>query len=360
MPEPVVATVFATHPVVSRLRPTAAHQIIILLNKVFDMNVQCIIAATVAKLSDIGGVQQVFLVACGGSLVDMYPAKYFLDGEALTIRNGIYTANEFVYAAPASLGENSVVIVCSHGGNTPESVAAAELAQQRGATTIILTHNPQADLLRVGEHSIIYAWGNDSSVEDNPMAIILGLSVEILQQTQGYAHYAAFQRGVAQIDRVVVRARAQVSDRSERFAERYQHESLFYILSSGASYGHAYGFAICSLMEMQWLNAAPIHSGEFFHGPFEVTDRKTPFILMMNQGRTRALDERVLSFLQQYADKVEVIDAKELGIGRLPPEVVEYFNPVLFYSVMCEYRAALALRREHPLETRRYMGQVAY
>ena len=39
-------------------------------------------------------------------------------------------------------------------------------------------------------------------------------------------------------------------------------KSSSYILSSGASYSHAYGFAICSLMEMQWLHAAPIHSGE--------------------------------------------------------------------------------------------------
>ncbi|GJM75708.1 hypothetical protein HMSSN036_79240 [Paenibacillus macerans] len=131
-------------------------------------------------------------------------------------------------------------------------------------------------------------------------------------------------------------------------------------MSSGASYGHAYGFAICSLMEMQWLNAAPIHSGEYFHGPFEVTDKETPFILMMNEGRTRALDERALTFLKQYAEKVEVVDAKELGIGTIADEVVEFFNPILFYSILCVYREALADVRNHPLETRRYMGKVAY
>lgn len=143
--------------------------------------------------------------------------------------------------------------------------------------------------------------------------------------------------------------------------EKYnQDEKLFYILSSGASYGHAYGFAICSLMEMQWLHAAPIHSGEYFHGPFEVTNKETPFILLMNEGRTRAMDERALAFLTKYAEKVEVVDAKELGIGVLPPSVVEFFNPVLFYSIMCEYRSALADIRQHPLDTRRYMGLVEY
>lgn len=319
-----------------------------------------IISAITETLKDKGGVRQIFLVACGGSLVDMYPAKYFLESEATQLHVGMYTANEFVYATPKTLGVNSLVIVCSHGGNTPESVAAAKLAQQRHAQTITLTHNENAQLIDYATHNILYAWGNDSNVVDNPMAIILNLCVETLQQVEGYDRYADFQQGMTQINGVIARARSLVADRCQHFARRYQHEKLFYILSSGASYGHAYGFAICSLMEMQWLHAAPIHSGEYFHGPFEVTDKETPFILLMNEGRTRAMDERARSFLSTYAEKIEVVDAKELGIGILPSSVVEFFNPVLFYSIMCEYRAALADIRQHPLETRRYMGLVAY
>lgn len=159
------------------------------------------------------------------------------------------------------------------------------------------------------------------------------------------------------INGIINQGKKQVAPRARVFAEKYRNEELYYILTSGASYGHAYGFAICSLMEMQWLHAAAIHSGEFFHGPFEVTDKETPFILMINEGRTRELDERARTFLNQYAEKVEVIDAKELGLGVIADEVVEFFNPVLFYSIICVYREALAEVRSHPLETRRYMGK---
>lgn len=325
------------------------------------MNTSARIASLIEQhFQPAGGLRQIFLVACGGSLVDMYPAHYFLNSESATLHSYMMTANEFVFAPPKTLGKHSLTIICSHGGNTPESVAAAELAKQRGSTTITLTHNEAARLLDFSDSSILYAWGDDSQVINNPMALILSLCVEALHQTEGFAGYADFQTGIGQIDNVIARARRQVQQRCSQFADRYANESLFYILSSGASYGHAYGFAICSLMEMQWLNASAIHSGEFFHGPFEVTDADTPWILMMNEGRTRALDERARTFLQQYAQKVEVVDAKELGLGVVPASVVEYFNPVLFYSVMCEYRAALAKVRQHPLETRRYMGQVAY
>lgn len=325
------------------------------------MNTAAIISSLIEqRFLPQGGLRQVFLVACGGSLVDMYPANYFLNSEATTLHSYMMTANEFVYAAPKTLGKQSLTIVCSHGGDTPESVAAAKLAQSRGSVTVTLTHNEHASLINFSDSNLLYAWGEDSQVINNPMAIILSLCVEALQQSEGFAGYSDFLTGMTQIDEVIAKARRQVQARSAAFADRYAQESLFYILSSGASYGHAYGFAICSLMEMQWLNAASIHSGEYFHGPFEVTDATTPWILMINEGRTRALDERARSFLQQYGEKVEIVDARELGLGVVPASVVEYFNPVLFYSVMCEYRAALAQVRQHPLETRRYMGQVAY
>ncbi|WJV66408.1 SIS domain-containing protein [Pectobacteriaceae bacterium CE70] len=324
------------------------------------MHTMPVIKSLIAQHFQHRELQHIFLVACGGSLVDMYPAHYFLNEESLRLRNGMMTANEFVYATPRVLGETSLVIICSHGGNTPESVAAAELAKARGATTITLTHNPDAQLIHWADHSQLYTWGEQSPVIDNPMALILSLCVDVLRQTENYAGWHDFQQGFDQIDAIIQQARPQVAERCRHFAERYQHESLFYILSSGASYGHAYGFAICSLMEMQRLNAAAIHSGEFFHGPFEVTDRNVPFILMMNAGRTRPLDERALSFLNRYAEKTEVIDANELGLNTLPTSIVDYFNPVLFYSIMCDYRAALAAIRQHPLETRRYMGKVDY
>ena len=324
------------------------------------LNASALGEALVARAADGGQISEVFLVACGGSLVDLYPAKFFLASEGCRLRADLYTANEFVHAVPKALGDRSVVIVCSHGGGTPESVEAAKIAQARGSLTVTLTHKKSSEIAAFADHNVVYEWGDESSVQNNPMAITLALCLEILQQVEGYPNYPTFREALQQMDDVVAAARSKVRGRVEAFAETYRNEKLFYVLSSGASYGHAYGFAICSLMEMQWLHASAIHSGEFFHGPFEVTDKQTNFIVLMNEGRTRPLDQRVISFLKRYAEHYEVIDARELGIGALPESVVEFFNPILFYSVLCDYREALAKIRDHPLETRRYMDKVEY
>ena len=317
------------------------------------------IVKNVVKHND-GKISNIYFTACGGSLVDMYPAYYFLKSEAENLSTGWYTANEFVHVTPKKIGAQSIVFVCSHSGNTPESVKAAKVAQEKGAITIGLTFNPKADLLKYSDEKIIYEWGNENEVVKNPMAIVLDITSQILGQLEGYDKLAEFADGFNKIDTIVTNALAQVQDRTKRFADKYQHEPMFYVLGSGASFGHTYGFAICSLMEMQWLDAAPIHSGEYFHGPFEVTDKDKPYIVMESIGRTRPLDERAIKFLKKYAEKIEIVDAKELGLDLIDSNVAEYFNPILFYSVLCEYRAKLADIRNHSLEVRRYMGKVEY
>ncbi|WP_394888159.1 SIS domain-containing protein [Clostridium butyricum] len=306
------------------------------------------------------GIKEVFLVACGGSLVDMYASQYFLQSESINLRILSYTSNEFVHATPKSLGKNSVAVICSHGGNTPETVEACKVAKKNGASTITLTHNENAELIKYSDHNIMYVWGNETNVKDNPMAIILNIALEILNQTEGYEHYDKFIEGLNIVDTIVKKGQLLVKNRAKKFAERYKDEPITYVLSSGASFGHAYGFSICSLMEMQWMNASPIHSGEYFHGPFEVTDKETLYLLLVNEGRTRPLDERVLNFLNKYGEKVEVVDCKELGINTIHDSVVEFFNPILFYSILCVYRSELSKIRNHDLDTRRYMGKVNY
>lgn len=307
-----------------------------------------------------GVISSIYFVACGGSLVDMYVADYFIKAESAKTFTGLYTANEFCYVPPKALGEQSVVVLCSHGGNTKETVEAGRLAKQRGAQTVGLTYNKDAELLNVSDYSFLYDWGADSEVRNNPMAISLDLTVSLIAETENYEHYNKFRQGMDVIDTVVNNAVKQVQKRTKNFADKYQNEEMFYILGSGPSFGHAYGFSICSLMEMQWLDSTAVHSGEFFHGPLENTDQNRNYLLLLSEGRTRPLDERVKSFLQQHAKKVEYVDAKELGLDLIPSEVIEFFNPILFYSVLSEYRYALSKVREHDLEVRRYMGKVSY
>lgn len=46
-------------------------------------------------------VENVYFVACGGSLATLYPGKYILERETAAVSTGAYTAAEFLNDPPA-------------------------------------------------------------------------------------------------------------------------------------------------------------------------------------------------------------------------------------------------------------------
>ena len=306
-------------------------------------------------------VKTVYYVGCGASQAELYPAKYFLEANAKQLRIAIYTANEFNYATPRGLNEDAIVVTCSLGGTTPETIQAAKLAMEKGAAVIAITNNASSPLASACHHLIIHDWEGNYSAKMDKMTKALIVGVEILNQYEGYVDYDKMIQGCEAIYGIIDEAVTSVLPQAQQFANDYKDDEVIYIMSSGATHNVAYSFSICLLMEMQWMNSGTFHDGEFFHGPFEIVDKDVPFILLMNEGRTRAMDSRALDFLNRFEAKTAVIDAKDFGLSSLiKGDIVEYFNPMLISTVLRIYAEQLAIVRHHPLTKRRYMWKLKY
>ena len=145
-----------------------------------------------------------------------------------------------------------------------------------------------------------------------------------------------------------------------RFAEEHKDDKVLHVMATGANYNVAYTTTTCILMECQWIHSNPIHSGEFFHGPFEVVDKEVPFLVLVGVGREREMDERAVDFLKKYGKRITVLDGKEFGIDILGPTVAEYLSPLVFTGVLSRYSHRLADARNHSVYVRRYMWHVPY
>ncbi|ENR5459291.1 TPA: SIS domain-containing protein, partial [Klebsiella pneumoniae] len=259
--------------------------------------------------------------------------------------------------------KNSVVILASQQGNTAETVEAARIARQKGAATIGLVYTPGTPLCEHSDYTIEYCWARYPETVDptqQKAAYSLWLALEVLAQTEGYAHYDEMVSAFASFESVVRGAQQQVQADARHFAEAWKSEKVIYMMGSGPSFGAAHQESICILLEMQWINSASIHSGEYFHGPFEITETGTPFILLKSSGRTRPLDDRAIRFIERYQGKLQIIDVEKVGIDALHASVREYFCGLLHNCVLDVYNLALATARNHPLTTRRYMWKVEY
>ncbi|MCQ2508164.1 MAG: SIS domain-containing protein [Dorea sp.] len=323
------------------------------------MNVKEIVAAIKADKPEI---KSVLFVGCGASMSEQYPAKYFMDRHARTLRASIHTANEFNYSTPVSCDETAIVVTCSLSGNTPETVVASKKAMELGATVVSVTMNPDSPLAKASNYQIIHGFYESYAAKMEKMGNILAFACEVLNEYEGYADYDKMQAGFTKIYDLINNSIDAVVPRAQEFAEKYANvETPIYVMSSGAAQYSSYSFSMFLLMEMQWIPASHFHCGEFFHGPFELVEKDVPYLLFMSDGPTRPMDSRVLTFLQRFDAMTTVVDAKDYGLSSLiDKSVVEFFNPMLITGILRVYAEELAKIRKHPLTTRRYMWKLEY
>ncbi|MFR3878014.1 MAG: hypothetical protein ACLTYW_07540 [Collinsella sp.] len=194
-----------------------------------------------------------------------------------------------------------------------------------------------------------------------PQGIGALIAAELLDQQECYEALADMYEGLKQMDALLPAAREKVNaELGARFAELCQQHKFFYILGSGPNFSQTYAMAICSLMEMQWQHCCYIHSGEYFHGPFEATEPGVFYFVQLGAGECRPMEERALAFLNTHTDTIMVLDALEYGVGDVPASVRSYLEPIFFYNMSCELRAARGKVFDHSPEVRRYMGIEQY
>lgn len=320
-------------------------------------NVKNIVADIVAKHS----IENVAFVGCGASKSELYPGKYFLSNASKKLRVAHYTANEFNFDTPDWLGETTVVITASLGGTTPETVKANSVAKAAGATVVAVTHAAGSALTTEADYAIVHGFEANYAAKLEKMGYVMALALEILQQVEGYDKYQQMLDGFDKIFEVAEASAQAAGKAAKEFAVKYADAPVIYLMSSGASMEVAYSTSICLMMEMQWINSGSFHAGEFFHGPFEIVDKDVPFVLLMNDGKTRPIDTRALTFLERFGALTTCVDAKDYGLsGAISSDVVTYFNPLLHTAVFRVYAEELSYVRQHPLTKRRYMWKLEY
>lgn len=303
------------------------------------------------------GIDNVFLVGCGGSLAVMSPIRYIMDVES-RIPTYEYNASEFVAMKPCKFTPKSLMITSSYTGTTKETVAAAEYAKQVGASTIAFVGKLDSPLGKLAD----FAFENDAvaGVTDSKLVMLYQILFNVIKITDGYGDYEELMTAMEALPKALDAAKEAAHEKAEEFAQTYKDEKFFFVTGSGAGWGEAYSYGNCILEEMQWIYAHPVHSGEFFHGAFEMLTEESPIIVMQGEDLTRSLGDRVINFVTQYTKKVIHVDTKDYQLPGIPEKFRGYMTPLVLSAVMSVYSDHLEAARNHPLSTRRYMFKIRY
>ena len=245
-----------------------------------------------------------------------------MEHEATQVVSSSYTSNEFVHATPAYVNENTLAVVVSMRG-TKETIVAAQVAKDAAVTMI---------------------------------------AMELTQQTEGYAEYETAMAAFDLVDPIYRKAVEYTRPLAAKWAEQNADKPCINVMAQGPLFGAAYVFSICNVQEMLQIDSCTINTCDFFHGPFEILDKRTSLFQLISVGRSRCNDERGIRFVNQYGgERVYQLDAKELGLNDIKDSVSEYFNHLIFAPILNNvYMRALSAVTHKDYMTRRYMWKLDY
>lgn len=310
------------------------------------------IALTIAKSER----PRLYLIGGGASNAAMHGAKYLLDRFS-GLPSDVMTGWQFVSRDPASLDENSFLVLTSYSGQTPEVLNAKAIAQAAGARVIAVTNTDATPLAHGADWVLDY---RGKAVFTVPLALVYLLAGEILvARAESPTASNEIIRGVAKLPEWF----APIATSSEAMGQKLAAEAgdinTFYVLGGGPNYGLAYKLALSVVIENLWLDAVPVDSGEFYHGPIEIVsgnpeiDRSRGFLHLVGTDSSRTVSEQAIRFLSGKNARQLIFDARDF------PDFGELFAPFALFAPTEWWVMHMAAQKGHDVDERRYMGKLS-
>ena len=210
----------------------------------------------------------------------------------------------------------------------------------------------------IGYFRNLYIFGQPAEF----VSVVTKIAMEHTQQHEGYAEYETAMAAFDLVDPIYRKAVEYTRPLAAKWAEQNADKPCINVMAQGPLFGAAYVFSICNVQEMLQIDSCTINTCDFFHGPFEILDKRASLFQLLSVGRSRCTDGRGVRFDHQYGgERVYQLDAKELGLNDIKDSVSEYFNHLIFAPILNNvYMRALSVVTHKDYMTRRYMWKLEY
>ena len=307
------------------------------------------------------GIRNLWFIGCGGSLYASSPIADVMASKGQSVVTYRLNSDEFNYGPPATLGADSLVVVGSHTGTTPETIRAIETARARGVRAVLaVTRDPESPLAAKADHAFTY--GSKHTVWEPKQVFLaqIGHTVLLANGDETRHDHDEALDAYAGLGEAIHSAIAESDENFARMAMALAGQPIIYLLGAGPSEDVARCLSMCYLQEMQWIHSAAFNAGEFFHGAFEVVTEETPVILFLGQDHSRPIAERARTFLDKYTRQAWMVDLASLMLPGIPDAYRGEVGPIVLGSLASRLARHFESVTGHSLDQRRYMHKVEY
>ena len=304
------------------------------------------------------GAGNLFFVGAGGAGILMLPAAQLLATRS-TLPVQVVNPAELVEGGNVNLGPDSLVVMPSLSGTTPETVAALQHCRAAGATVLALTGHAGTPLADGADHSFVNFAEDDTSCESFYLQSLL-VALAVLDARGEMAGYPDVVGQLQRLPELLLGVKEGAERTADEVAARLQANPFHIISGAGSTWAEAFYYGMCILEEMQWIRTRPVHSSDFFHGTLELVEQGVSVVLLKGEDAGRPLVERVEKFVPTLTEELLVLDSADHELPGIDATVRSLVSPVVLSAVLERVSAHLEVRTDHPLTTRRYYKRVSY
>ena len=250
--------------------------------------------------------------------------------------------------------EKSVAFLTSKSGDTDETLKAAKWLKDRGVRIISITGKDNSPLEAISDAGVVYG-------EGRPQELVLYLLIgRILYRNGDFPEYPQFADELKGLAYALAQVRKEADEKCRKYARDYCREPYNIWVGSGDLWPTAYSYSMCVLEESQWIRTKSVSSPEFFHGTLELLEDDVCMTLLLTEGPTRVLDERVKEFAERHTSKLTCFDTKDYDLPGISDRFRQYLNPVVMAAVLQRISKNIEEITGHSLDIRRYYRKETY
>ena len=279
------------------------------------------------------------IVACGTSWHAALIGKHLIESFC-RIPVEVEYASEFRYRDPV-IDSNDVVIAISQSGETADTLAAVELARNRGAFIYGICNAVGSSIPRATHTGSYIHVGPEIGVASTKaftgqvtVLTMLALTLAKEKKTMDEGLYLAVVKELGHIPDKMKEV-LKLNDRIAELSKIFTYAHNFIYLGRGYSYPVALEGAL-KLKEISYIHAEGYPAAEMKHGPIALVDAEMPVVVIATRN---GLYEKVLSNIQEIKARkgrvIAIVTKGDTVISKIAdtcielPETMECLDPLI-------------------------------
>ncbi|MCF0243288.1 MAG: glutamine--fructose-6-phosphate transaminase (isomerizing) [Bacteroidaceae bacterium] len=289
-----------------------------------------ILSALIDYKKELVNAKRYIIVACGTSWHAALIGKQLIE-EYSRVPVEVEYASEFRYRNPI-VGKGDVVLAISQSGETADTLAALQLAKNRGAFIFGICNAIGSSIARETSTGIYIHVGPEIGVASTKaftgQVTVLSMFAVALGKEKGMirdADYKSVLKGLNDIPGLISKVLKQ-NDKISLISRTFTYARNFLYLGRGINYPVALEGAL-KLKEISYIHAEGYPAAEMKHGPIALIDSDMPVVAI---ALNSPLYEKILSNIQEIKARkgkvIAVVSEGDEKVSKIADEVIEIPN----------------------------------